>query len=312
MIVSSIDIPRSIRSCRKSPITSPWAGLHLLADDHGDRLPEAGRLERAGDLVVVGDRDRAEALRDAVVEQRRRVGRAVVGVARVHVQVGQDRRAVVERRPRVHPAALAEAGVDLLEPRARPPRSCARRRPPGSGPAISSRSAAVLEEARRGRGGERRLIGGVPEARARAARAPRRAAPRRPRSRTPAPPTRGRRRRPGAATNTSASRSAAARSAVSLGLRTCTRPRAAAGTYGRIGRRVCRLQTSTSSRPGVAATSFTSARRAGRPSLDHSAAICVPVFRPGLELLRDPGRDDRVLAGVDLARPRPPPGPTSR
>ena len=33
---------------------------------------------------------------------------------------------------------------------------------------------------------------------------------------------------------------------------------------------------------------------------------------PGLELLRDPGRDDRVLAGVDWARLRPPPDPTSR
>ena len=39
-------------------------GLHLLGDDHldpADPLGDLARLERAGDLVVVGDRDRAEA-----------------------------------------------------------------------------------------------------------------------------------------------------------------------------------------------------------------------------------------------------------
>ena len=74
---------------------------------------------------------------------------------------------------------------------------------------------------------------------------------------------------------------AAARSAVSLGLRTCTRPRAVDGTYGRIGRRACRLHTRTSSSSGCEATSFTSARSGARPSLDHSAAIRVPAFVPG-------------------------------
>ena len=65
-------------------------GLDLLARDHGDRLAQGGRLQGAVDLVVVGDRDRAQATRDAVVEQRLGIGGAVVRVAGVHVQVDVD------------------------------------------------------------------------------------------------------------------------------------------------------------------------------------------------------------------------------
>ena len=55
-------------------------------------------LERAAEDVVVGDRDRAEALGLGVVEQIGDVDRAVVRPARVHVEVGED------------PVAVARAG----------------------------------------------------------------------------------------------------------------------------------------------------------------------------------------------------------
>ena len=77
-------------------MTSPWrGGLDLLADDDLDA--EVGRLrrglERAGDLVVVGDRDRAEALVARGGQQHLDRRRAVVGVVGVHVQVDVDQRA---------------------------------------------------------------------------------------------------------------------------------------------------------------------------------------------------------------------------
>ena len=98
-------------------------GLHLLARDH-DQVAIAGeldRLEGAGEDVVVGDRDRAEALLLGVIDQRPRVDRAVVRPVGVHVQVDHDPVALAEatsvgvvcgRRP----APLADLLVDMLEP----------------------------------------------------------------------------------------------------------------------------------------------------------------------------------------------------
>ena len=94
-------------------------GLDLLAGDHDQLAPARllGRLAGAAEDVVVGDRDRAEALRLGVVEQLVDLDRAVVRPGRVHVQVGEDPGAVGERLavapPR--PLAAAEAAVDPLE-----------------------------------------------------------------------------------------------------------------------------------------------------------------------------------------------------
>ena len=94
-------------------------GLHLLAGDDDDvaAARELGDLERAGEDVVVGDRDRAEAFRLCVLEQQRRRHPAVVGRARVHVEVDDDPVAIGERVSfalrRAAPAA--QAFVDLLE-----------------------------------------------------------------------------------------------------------------------------------------------------------------------------------------------------
>ena len=75
-------------------------GLDLLAGDDDEvaaaRLLDG--LERAAERVVVGDRDRAEALRLGVVEQLVDLDRAVVRPRRVHVQVAEDPVAVGERR----------------------------------------------------------------------------------------------------------------------------------------------------------------------------------------------------------------------
>ena len=67
-------------------------GLDLLADDHlhavlGGLL---ARLERAGDLVVVGDGDRAEPALAGGREQHVDGRHAVVRVIGVHVQVDVD------------------------------------------------------------------------------------------------------------------------------------------------------------------------------------------------------------------------------
>ena len=69
-------------------------GLDLLGDDHLDPVRPLARLERAGDLVVVGHRDRAEAARLGGLEQLVDRRRAVVRVVRVHVQVDGDQLAL--------------------------------------------------------------------------------------------------------------------------------------------------------------------------------------------------------------------------
>ena len=75
-------------------------GLDLLADDHLDAVLGGlrARVERAGDLVVVGDRDRAEADVAGGREQHVDRRRAVVGVVGVHVQVDLDQLALGEPR----------------------------------------------------------------------------------------------------------------------------------------------------------------------------------------------------------------------
>ena len=84
-------------------------GLHLLARDHDQVAAacELDGLERAAEDVVVGDRDRAEPFRLGMVDQRGRLDRAVVRVARVHVQVDDDPVAVGERLGLVTPRRAA-------------------------------------------------------------------------------------------------------------------------------------------------------------------------------------------------------------
>ena len=86
-------------------------GLDLLAGDH-DQVAVARlvhRLERAAEGVVVGDRDRAEALGQGVVDELRRVDLAVVRPVRVHVEVGDDPRPVAERVGRACATASSAA-----------------------------------------------------------------------------------------------------------------------------------------------------------------------------------------------------------
>ena len=74
-------------------------GLDLLAGDDDEVAATCllHGLERAAEGVVIGDRDRAEALRFGVVEQLVDLDRAVVRPGRVHVQVAEDPVALGER-----------------------------------------------------------------------------------------------------------------------------------------------------------------------------------------------------------------------
>ena len=104
------------------PITSPCSAV-LTSSPTITLIPSAlaARLERARDLVVVGDRDRAEAAGPRLGQQHLDRRRAVVGVVGVHVQVDVDQRRVA--RARVRSAGVAarvvaagdEPVVDLLE-----------------------------------------------------------------------------------------------------------------------------------------------------------------------------------------------------
>ena len=73
-------------------------GLDLLAGDHDEVVAARGldRLERPREDVVVGHRDRAEALSLRMGDERRGLDRAVVRVVRVHVEVDDDPVAVGE------------------------------------------------------------------------------------------------------------------------------------------------------------------------------------------------------------------------
>src|SRR5262245_26496247 len=68
-------------------------GFHLLGDDHLDPADPLGllpRLERSGDLVVVGDRDRPQVTRLRGLKQKLHGGRAIGRVVGVHVKVAVD------------------------------------------------------------------------------------------------------------------------------------------------------------------------------------------------------------------------------
>jgi hypothetical protein len=98
-------------------------GLDLLPDDHLD--PVLGglgaRLVGAGDLVVVGHRDGAQAPLAGGGEEHVDRRDAVVGVVGVHVQVDLDERPPGEplvdlaRDPDGRPAAGRQLAVDLLD-----------------------------------------------------------------------------------------------------------------------------------------------------------------------------------------------------
>ena len=98
-------------------------GLHLLGDDHLDVVHPLGdppRLQRPGDLVVVGDRDRPEAAVAGRLQQHLDRGRAVAGVVGVHVQVDLDQRPRRQPRPQLRVAARVvaarhQAPVDRFE-----------------------------------------------------------------------------------------------------------------------------------------------------------------------------------------------------
>ena len=100
-------------------------GLDLLGDDHlhGGRRVRGGLpagLERAGDLVVVGHRDRAQALLARGGQQHLHGCGAIAGVVGVHVQVDVDqrslRKAPVQRRIAAEAMSVRRyAAVDLLQ-----------------------------------------------------------------------------------------------------------------------------------------------------------------------------------------------------
>jgi len=68
--------------------------LDLLADDHGDPFGLSASRVGARDLVVVGDRDRAQAASPRLGQQHLDRRRAVVGVVGVHVHVDVDHAAI--------------------------------------------------------------------------------------------------------------------------------------------------------------------------------------------------------------------------
>ena len=98
-------------------------GLHLLGDDHLDvahLLGDPARLERAGDLVVVGDRDRSEAAVAGRLQQHLDRRRAVGRVVGVHVQVDLDQRALGDPAAHLGVAGgswrrASEAQIDRLQ-----------------------------------------------------------------------------------------------------------------------------------------------------------------------------------------------------
>ena len=103
------------------PMTSPWSRrLDLLADDHLDAVSLRLRLERAGDLVVIGDGDRSETPGPRLGEQHLDRRGAVVGMVGVHVQVDVDQGTGGQLAPELgHAAAVVttrdELAVHLLE-----------------------------------------------------------------------------------------------------------------------------------------------------------------------------------------------------
>ena len=93
--------------------------LHLLGDDHLDAvvLGHVARGVGAGDDVVVGHRDRAEADVTRGLEQSFDRGRAIVGVVGVHVQVHVDQLARAQPLPQSRVAlAVPQPGDAVVDP----------------------------------------------------------------------------------------------------------------------------------------------------------------------------------------------------
>ena len=117
-------MPRGIFSSRKRPITSPCSAVFTSSATITLMSPislgDPPRLQRPGDLVVVGDRDRPEAAVAGRLEQHLDRRRAVGRVVGVHVQVDLDQRPPGDPPPRrgVAVAVVAAGGeppVDRLE-----------------------------------------------------------------------------------------------------------------------------------------------------------------------------------------------------
>ena len=105
------------RSSRNRPMTSPWSAV-LTSSPTMTLTPNSAALraggQRAGDLVVVGDGDRAEARVAGGGQQHLDRRRAVVRVVGVHVQVDVDQRPRLAAAPgRAARARRVPAGRDL-------------------------------------------------------------------------------------------------------------------------------------------------------------------------------------------------------
>ena len=260
---------------------------------------ELDRLERAAEDVVVGDRDRAEALRLGVVEQLLDLDRAVVRPGRVHVEVADDPVAVSSgaRSAPARPRRRRGGRRRGRRARRRARRSSAaraaarlRRRPRARGLLV------LGEPGDRGRG----QLGLLAHARRRGDRARRRPAPRAGRA--------------GARRRGDEDRGLVQQRARGRGRRgPCARARGRAARAGRrAGRRAASCAGATSSQPGSSRARAASARASGRSVGRHSSTIELPLLRRAEELGVDPGRDE-VGSRRGSARPRPPPPPaTSR
>ena len=142
-------------------------GLDLLGDDHLDAvlLRLGARVERAGDLVVVGHRDRAEALLARGGEQHVDRRGAVVGVVGVHVQVDVDQ--LARRQPRAHLAVGRAAGAGGRPRPRRAPRSARPRALQASSGAVAATASrepaaqVVVGQQPRQLGGQRLDVAGL-------------------------------------------------------------------------------------------------------------------------------------------------------
>ena len=117
---------------------------------------DPARLQRAGDLVVVGDRDRPEAAVAGGLEQHLDRGRAVARVVGVHVQVDLDQRPLGDPLAHLRVAGAgrggAPAGAGRSLPARRRPRPARDRRPPGADQLVGGREVALQQFGRRRRG----------------------------------------------------------------------------------------------------------------------------------------------------------------
>ena len=236
--------------------------LHLLAADDDDVAVarELDDLLRAGEDVVVGDRDRAEAFGLRVLEQQLGRDPAVVRRARVHVQVDDDPVAVA-RAARRRACALrfrvAHVLVDLLElvrdvgERLPLGRRCARLRARRTRYASSSASRPISAAASCG-------CSCVPGGAATAAPA--------------AAASSASRERPFVAgTKIAASLRIAARLGESRAVLTSTRSTSVRGTYGRVVSGFVR--SSVSRQSGSSPSVCSAARSSGRSVWRHSSTI---------------------------------------